>query len=330
MINFCMQQSGVRFSQGNQHCPDRPHAYTPSVPGAAQQHISVLQSTVLTILAPAPGERVLDVTLGLGGHASAFLERISPDGTLTALDADGDNLAMAQERLAPYAGRTELRHANFRSVASLGLAPFDVILADLGLSSPHLDDAARGFSFRADGPLDMRFDRTSGRSAAEFLADAEDEEIASALWRYGDVRESRRIAKAAKAKPPRTTAEMRALVEGIAGWRAKELMPRVFQALRIAVNDEVGALESLLAAAPALLRPGGRLGIISFHSLEDRVVKHTFRTWTTPEKDPVTGRVAVPAPFALLTKHALVPDEQEIAQNPRSRSAKFRAIRLLP
>jgi 16S rRNA (cytosine1402-N4)-methyltransferase len=280
-------------------------------------------------LRPVPGDRVLDCTLGLGGHSGAFLEAIGPTGSLVGLDADSDNLALAKERLAPYGNRADLRHLNFRHVATL-TASFDIILADLGLSSPHLDDGERGFSFRADAPLDMRFDRTTGETAAQFLATREEAEIADTLWKYGEIRESRRLARFIKEVPPDTTTALAHRIERALGYNGRELLPRVFQALRIAVNDEMGALESLLAAIPALLAPGGRAGIISFHSLEDRLVKQAFRALTTPEKDPVTGRVSVPARFELLTRKALVPDGDELAENPRSRSAKFRAIRLLP
>lgn len=293
------------------------------------RHVSVLQETVLATLRPVPGDRVLDCTLGLGGHSGAFLEAIGPTGSLVGLDADSDNLALAKERLAPYGNRADLRHLNFRHVATL-TASFDIILADLGLSSPHLDDGERGFSFRADAPLDMRFDRTTGETAAQFLATREEAEIADTLWKYGEIRESRRLARFIKEVPPDTTTALAHRIERALGYNGRELLPRVFQALRIAVNDEMGALESLLAAIPALLAPGGRAGIISFHSLEDRLVKQAFRALTTPEKDPVTGRVSVPARFELLTRKALVPDGDELAENPRSRSAKFRAIRLLP
>lgn len=295
--------------------------------GTTSGHVPVLQTTVLRVLAPKPGERVLDCTLGLGGHSSAFLEATAPTGTLTALDADTRNLEAARTRLAPYGDRATLVHANFGDVASLNLGTFDIVFADLGLSSPHVDDPERGFSFRADGPLDLRYDRTSGMTAAEYLERASEDEIVTALHDYGEVHNYvRPLAKLLAGKQIETTQQLRAAVEEIFTYRAPSVLPRVFQALRIVVNSEVGVLESLLAAIPNLLNKGGRAGILSYHSLEDRPVKHAFRAWSESVKDPLTGRSIADPAFELLTKKAIVPDAQELSDNPRSRSVKFRAI----
>ncbi len=286
---------------------------------------------MLTFLQPVSGERVLDVTLGLGGHASAFADAVGPAGKLIALDADESNIALARTVLEAYADRVTIYHRNFSQIAGLLPLQVDVLFADLGVSSPHLDDPERGFTFRADAPLDMRYDRTCGKTAADFLRDAETGDIADVLRRYGEVAMPGRLARALHERfsgdGPRTTAEAKAAVESAVGYRAPSILPQVFQALRIKVNDELGALEALLAAVPDLMAPGGRCGIISYHSLEDRLVKHAFRALTTPVKDQTTGQIAVAAPFELLTRKAVVPSDDEIATNPRARSAKFRAIR---
>jgi len=290
-------------------------------------HVSVLHTTVLEILQPKPGESVLDVTLGLAGHAESFLRAIAPDGRLVALDADGENLAFAKDRLAPFADRTEFHHCNFRDLASLDLKPVDILFGDLGLSSPHVDNPERGFSFRFDGPLDLRFDRSRGETAADFLERISPEDLYVIFRKYGELQQSSRLSKLLAGKRWATTTEVKGAVEEAYGYRAKSVLPQVVQAIRIALNDEMGALEELLRVGMHLLKPGGRMGIISFHSLEDRLVKHTFREWCTPEKDVVTGKIAVEAPFELLTPKAVIPSDEEIRHNPRARSAKFRVIR---
>lgn len=290
-------------------------------------HTPVLLETVTAMLDPAPGETALDVTVGLGGHAAAFLERTAPDGSLTGLDADPENLALARSRLAPYGKRVRLLHANFRDIASLRLPPVDLLFADLGLSSPHLDDPLRGFSFRAEALLDLRFDRTAGMPASLWLQDVAERELVRVLRDDGELPGAARLARALKASAVATTSDVLRIAEETYGWRAKSFLPQIFQALRIAVNDELGSLEAFLNFAPKLLRPGGRLGIIGYHSLEDRRVKQAFRALTTPPKDPRTGQDAAPAAFMLLTKKAVVPTPAEVAENPRARSAKFRALR---
>jgi 16S rRNA (cytosine1402-N4)-methyltransferase len=307
------------------------------MPESSIAHISVLASdsqniSVFTYLSPQSGETVLDVTLGLGGHGFKFLEAIGPTGTYTGLDADAENLKRAAGRLSRFSDRTRLIHGNFRDVAELAPGPFDIVFADLGLSSPHLDDPSRGFSFRGNAPLDMRFDTSSGVFAEQMLRKMKDEEIAQILYRYAEIPRVRSLVMAITESLNATadvwtTDALKACVEKVFTYKSPGILPQVFQAIRIAVNDEMGALESLLTAVPSLLKHGGRCGIISYHSLEDRMVKQTFRTLTMAEKDETTGADKAPAPFTLLTKKAVVPSAEEQKENPRSRSAKFRAIK---
>lgn len=297
---------------------------------ADMRHISVMLTTVLDILQPRAGDRILDVTLGLGGHSEAFLNAIGPTGRLVALDADEENLRFARQRLAPFGTQAELHHINFGSVRSLELEPFDIVFADLGLSSPHIDNAERGFSFRFDGPLDLRFDRSRGDTAADFLERISPEDLYVVFRRYGELQQSNRLSKLLAGKRWETTSDVKKIVEEAYGYRAKSVLPQVFQALRIAVNDELSVLTELLHAGLDLLKPGGRMGVLSYHSLEDRIVKHLFREVCTPLKDPVTGKVAVPSAFELVTPKAIVPSDQEISENQRARSAKFRVIRKKP
>ncbi len=289
-------------------------------------------STLLRLLAPKSGDDVLDATIGLGGHAEALLRLTAPDGTLTGIDADSENLSLARERLSEFSGRTRFVHVNYRFLPMLRLASQDIILADLGVSSPHFDDPERGFSFRFDGPLDLRLDRSMGMKAAEFLLTAKQEDITRVLAVYGELPRAPSFAYALHMRAKtgdliETTFQLKECVEKFYGYLAPRLMAQVFQALRMHVNDELAALKSFLHEAPALLAPGGRMAVISFHSLEDRTVKRAFRALSTPERDPITGSVACEAPFELLTKKAAVQSEKEIARNPRARSAKLRAIR---
>jgi 16S rRNA (cytosine1402-N4)-methyltransferase len=289
-------------------------------------HVPVLLKETVRLLDPKPGDRVLDLTLGLGGHAAALCELLQGRGELVALDADEMNLTLAKERLKGLNVPAHFLHANFSAVATLNVGEFDAVLADLGLNSLHVDDAARGFSFRFEGPLDLRFDRTSGQTAAEKIEHSDEEELIAALRDYGELRFAGKLAGIIRRRAPKTTGELKAAVEEWGGRRAPGLLPQVFQALRIWVNDELAALDNLLKAIPDLLRPGGRAGIISFHSLEDRRVKHAFRALTDPPRDELTGKRGL-APFELLTPKAIRPDESETSQNPRSRSALLRAIR---
>lgn len=291
----------------------------------ALRHIPVLHTTVLKVLAPAPGETVLDVTLGLGGHAQAFLSAIGPTGLLIGLDADPRNLTLAA-KLLDGKGPVKLIHANFRALDTLPLPPLDIVFADLGLSSPHVDDPTRGFTFRSEAPLDLRYDPENGRSASELIGVSTPDELFTIFSTFGEFPGSARLGRVLAGKSVATTTALKGIVEQVFGYRAPKLLPQVFQALRIAVNDELGALRCLLDAAPRLLSSRGRIGILSYHSLEDRLVKHAFRSLCTPEKNPETGKTVRPASFALLTPKPLTASSAEIADNPRARSVKFRAI----
>lgn len=302
---------------------DRPDRLAPG------EHLPVLLDEVLHWLRPRPGGRYLDATLGNGGHAAAILDASTPDGRLLGLDADPAAIDVARERLARFGERVVLVNASFRTLDALaaehGFVPVDGIIMDLGLSSRQLDAGGRGFSFRRDEPLDMRFDPTRGESAADLLNRADEAEIADLLYQYGEERRSRRIARVVvrqrAARPFATTTDLVRAVEVAVGPRRGRLHPatRTFQALRIAVNDELGTLEDGLPAAARALAPGGRLAVISFHSLEDRRVKQFFRAGGTPE-----------APLAELTRKPLVPTAEELARNPRARSAKLRVAERTP
>ncbi len=295
-------------------------------------HIPVLLDEVINLLDPKPGDTVLDVTLGLGGHSSVMAQRIQPGGHLVALDADTSNLETARKRLADYDGVT-LIHTNFSALPGClpeGRRTFDVILADLGLSSPHVDDASRGFTFRSDAPLDMRYDQTSGMSAAELLSQWDPMRLRKILKDYGEISGSGVLVDAIVAHratgPIDTSNALVSLVKDVFGYRAEKILPQIFQALRIAVNDELCSLERLLDVAPALLNPGGRIGIISYHSLEDSIVKRRFRQLTAVEKDIITGKELTEPMWIELSRKGITPNEAEIRKNPRARSARFRAL----
>jgi 16S rRNA (cytosine1402-N4)-methyltransferase len=284
-------------------------------------HRSVLLEAVLEALQPRPGVgfRALDCTVGAGGHSFSVLERSSPDGYLIGLDADPGALELATRRLAPFAGRFELLNRNFSELEHLDLAPFDAILMDLGLSSMQLDTSGRGFSLKADEPLDMRFDPTADvETAADLLNSMSAAELERVLRAYGEEPRARRVARSIEyrrsQRPYRTTGDLVAAVVAALGPARGRIHPatKTFQALRIAVNDELGALETGLDAAVRLLKPGGRLAIISFHSLEDRIVKWRFRTR------------ADEGVLKVLTRKPLTPAEEEVKANPRARSAKLR------
>ncbi|HCI03778.1 MAG: 16S rRNA (cytosine(1402)-N(4))-methyltransferase RsmH [Candidatus Peribacteraceae bacterium] len=291
------------------------------------QHIPVLLKEVIELLNPKDGQVVLDVTIGLGGHAKAFLVRIGSRGKLIGLDADQNNLSLANEALAEFGSAVELHLTNFSQINELNIPKVDIVFADLGLSSPHIDDPNRGFTFREDASLDMRYDQSSGITASELISSLKEDALANVLWKYGELRTSRRIAKIIKESDKvDTTFKLKECIEKSAGYKAKHIIPQVFQALRIAVNDELGSLEILLSQVPDLIKPGGRIGIISYHSLEDRMVKQAFRKLSEPEIDPVTGQIVKAAPFEIVTKKPIVPSESEIEANPRARSAKLRII----
>lgn len=289
------------------------------------QHVAVMTTEVLELLRPRAGGRYIDGTLGGAGHAAAILQASEPDGRLLGLDADADALERARQRLAPFGERAVLVQSSFRLLQRVaeayGFAPCDGVVFDLGLSSDQLADPERGFSFQQDGPLDMRFDRRTGQTAADLLNQASEQELADIFFHYGEERRARRLARMIverrRVQPFRRTTDLLAAVQAVLGGRRGRLHPatRVFQALRIAVNDELGALREGLAGALEVLGLGGRLVVISFHSLEDRIVKQFFLE---------QARAAVPR-VRILTRKPLTPRAEEIRANPRSRSAKLRA-----
>jgi 16S rRNA (cytosine1402-N4)-methyltransferase len=317
-----------------------------SIDPTAVTHVPVMADEVIEAMAPRAGTTHVDATLGGGGHAERILESSSPDGRLLGLDADGAAIARVRDRLGSRFGeRLTLRQANFRELATVapdaGFGAVDGCLFDLGLSSFQLADEDRGFGFRAGGPLDMRFDTDRGIGAAELLATLDRDELTALFRRYGEEPFAGRIARAIvetrRAAPIRTAEELAALVARVAPSRApgrRRVHPatRVFQALRIAVNEELDALGAGLAAAVDLLRPGGRLAVLSYHSLEDRIVKRFLqaerRGCTCPPEAPVCVCGRQPR-LRLLTPKGLVPSTAEISANPRARSARLRAAERL-
>ncbi|MDY0268258.1 16S rRNA (cytosine(1402)-N(4))-methyltransferase RsmH [Trichloromonas sp.] len=309
------------------------------------EHRSVLVAEVLHWLAPRPGGIYLDGTLGGGGHARLILEASSPDGRVIGLDRDPAALKKAGVVLAPFGERALLRHANFSEasevLAELGIAGVDGMLLDLGVSSHQLDSSERGFSFRGDAPLDMRMDPTCGLSAAEVLAQADAETLTRIFREFGEERWAgriaRRIVRVRQERPLRTTFELADLVmDTVPGGHVPgRIHPatRVFQALRIHVNQELEHVARGVAAGIGLLKPGGRLVVISFHSLEDRIVKRIFqnetRTCVCPPGLPVCVCNVHPR-IELLTRKAVRAAAGEVAENPRARSAVLRAVERLP
>jgi 16S rRNA (cytosine1402-N4)-methyltransferase len=309
-------------------------------------HTPVLAEEVMSMLAPAPGSLQIDATLGGGGHTERILEATDPDGRLLGVDADGAAIARVDGRLRPRFGdRLVLRQSNFRELGQVATAAgFDRVdgaLFDLGLSSYQLADAERGFGFRAGGPLDMRFDTGRGVPASELLATLDANELAALFRRYGEEPKAGRIARAVvearHTAPIATAEELAALIERVVPPNPRQPRrthpaTRVFQALRIAVNEELDALALGLAAALDLLRPGGRLVVLSYHSLEDRIVKRFIagerRGCVCPPELPVCVCGRNPR-LRLLTRPSLTPSADEIAANPRARSARLRAAERL-
>lgn len=323
---------GVRPVQGPADLPYGQH-------GQDKDHVPVLYDTVLAHLALGPGDHVIDGTLGGAGHAVGLLQATAPDGRLLGLDRDPEALARARERLGPLGQRAVLVQSSFRELKAVAymhhFSPADGILLDLGLSSYQLALPQRGFSFVKDGPLDMRFDPSQGPTAADLVNKLRTEELVKILYHYGEEKQSRRIAQAiVAARPLKTTRELAETIAKAVGRRKGRIHPatKSFQALRIAVNDELGALEAVLPQAVELLRPGGRLAIISFHSLEDRLVKRFFRRQAQdcicPPEQPVCTCQHQPT-LRVITRRPVRPDETEIAQNPRARSARLRVAEKL-
>ena len=292
------------------------------------EHTPVMTAEALRHLRPEHGGVFVDCTVGLGGHARAMLEAGAT--RVIGLDRDRDALGLAREALTPWADRVELVHSDYRAIdavlESRRVVRIDGALADLGVSSMQFDEPGRGFSFQRDEPLDMRMDRTTGDTAAALIASADERELADTIYTFGEERFSRRIARAIvearRVTPVDTTGKLAAIVRRAVPFRGHQRIDpatRTFQALRIWVNRELDGLDAFIGAAVRRLRVGARLVVITFHSLEDRIVKHTFRAL---EK-------SADAALKVLTKKPLVPTESEIAANPRARSAKLRAAERL-
>ncbi len=293
---------------------------------------------VLAALRPRPEGRYADGTLGGGGHAAAILAASSPSGWLYGCDRDGAAIEAAIRRLAEFAGRFEIRRGNFAELADwISPASCDGVLLDLGVSSPQLDEAERGFSFQRDGPLDMRMDRRQPVTAAELVNGLHETELQEIFWQLGGEPQARRLARAIvrerQARRLETTAQLASLIERLAPRGGKKRHPatRVFQALRMAVNDERRSLLSGLAAACTILKPGGRLVVLSFHSIEDRLVKEFGRAQSLPYT--VAGGVDVPElrqprrpVMQWAPRKAIEPGAAELAANPRARSARLRVL----
>jgi 16S rRNA (cytosine1402-N4)-methyltransferase len=290
---------------------------------AAPTHEPVMVAETVTLLAPSRGGLFVDCTVGLGGHARALLE--AGASRILGLDRDPDALQLAADALAGFGDRVELVHADYRDLARMlderGLPGIDGALADLGVSSMQLDSEGRGFSFRRDDPLDMRMDRSQGPTVADLIATVDEESLANVIFQYGEERYSRRIARAIVAArrldPIRTTIALAQVVRRAIprrGYQRIDPATRTFQALRIWVNRELEGLDRFLEAAVRRLHSGARLVVIAFHSLEDRIVKHTLRA--LQQRDALVQ---------VLTKKPIVPRDEEVAANPRARSAKLRA-----
>lgn len=288
-------------------------------------HVPVLAVEVLQGLQPKHGETVLDATLGAGGHSALLAAEIGKTGALYAFDADPENIEIAKQTLQNVECPVTIVHTNFGTAPMTTLPPFDIIFADLGLSSLHLDIAERGFSFRFDAPLDLRYDRTSGTTAAEKIATLSEEEIVKILWQYGEIEKPYKLAKVIASSTITTTFQLKAAIDTVYTFKAKLYYAQVFQAFRMYTNQELETLQTLLSYV-SHLKPGGRMGIITFHSLEDRIVKHAFKEYATSTIDDYTGASLDDAAFILLTKKPICPSQAEIDANPRARSAKLRIL----
>ena len=303
---------------------------------AQLSHQPVLYQDILEALHPDPGEHYVDATVGAGGHAWGILNTSGPDSTLLGLDVDPQALAIAGQRLSDFQERCTLVQASYTSLLNqlqkLGWEEVDGIVIDLGVSSMQLDTPERGFSFRAEGPLDMRFSPTGNLTAETLINTLPEDKLADLIWRYGEEKQSRRIAKAIyAARPLKTTGQLAAVIRGAVKGYPGRIDPatRTFQALRIAVNEELQAVETFLPQAVAALKPGGRLAVIAFHSLEDRIVKQYFRREShdciCPPEQPVCT-CGHKAALKEVNRRPIMAQEAEIKVNPRARSARLRII----
>ncbi|MCK9245804.1 MAG: 16S rRNA (cytosine(1402)-N(4))-methyltransferase RsmH [Anaerolineaceae bacterium] len=307
-----------------------------AVPPAPQPHRSVLYQETIEYLAPKSSGRYLDCTAGAGGHAYGILEASSPDGQLIAIDLDPTAIQLTSERLRPFGQRATVLHDSYLNSARIlqrkGWEEVDGILLDLGVSSMQLDQVERGFSFRSEAPLDMRFNPTAGETAADLVNRLTEKELADVIWKYGEERHSRRIARRIiQTRPVLTTTQLAEAVRSAVGGTRGRIDPatRTFQAIRIAVNDELRTVEEAIPGLIELLKPKGRLVIISFHSLEDRLVKLAFRRESVdclcpPEQ--VICACGHKASIKILTPRPVVAGQEEINENLRARSAKLRAV----
>jgi 16S rRNA (cytosine1402-N4)-methyltransferase len=294
------------------------------------RHEPVLVAEVVTLIAPRPDGIYVDCTVGLGGHTEALFE--AGAGRVIGIDRDSDALAHARARLSSFGGvsdRLDLVHADYRELPAIlharGIDAIDGALVDLGVSSWQLDEPARGFTFRQDGPLDMRMDQSSGTALAERLRTVDEATLADVIYQFGEERHARRVARAIvrarDREPLERTSQLASIVRRAAGggtWQRIDPATRTFQALRIWINRELEGLDAFLEAAAGVLRTGRRLVVIAFHSLEDRIVKHTFRRLSQP-----------PAVLTILTRRPVEPGDAEIQRNPRARSARMRAAERL-
>jgi 16S rRNA (cytosine1402-N4)-methyltransferase len=297
-------------------------------------HQPVLYKEIIHALQPHRGGRYVDGTLGAGGHARGILEASAPDGQLLGLEVDPQAQAIARETLAPYEHRIHLVQASYTTLSAqlknLQWESVDGIVLDLGASSMQFDTPERGFSFQHDAPLDMRFGPGATQTAADLVNTYSESELADLIYDYGDEREARKIARAiVKARPLHTTGQLTAVIEAVSPRRGSRLHPatRTFQALRIAVNDELASIREILPEAVASLHVGGRLAVISFHSLEDRIVKNFFREQSKDVINPPYEKiyeVERKATIKEVTRKPIMPSDEEMKKNPRARSAKLR------
>jgi len=302
-------------------------------------HLPVLYHEIIHALQPRSPGKYIDATVGAGGHAWGILDESAPDGLLLALDRDPQALAIASQRLFDFKERVTLVHASYTHLLDemlrMGWPTVDGIIFDLGLSSMQLDTPERGFSFQSEGPLDMRFDPTEPVNAAELVNTLAEDDLADLIWHYGEEHASRRIAAAiVRSRPVTTTRQLAEIVSRAMGGQRSRIHPatRTFQALRIAVNQELQAVENVLPQAVNALAPGGRMAVISFHSMEDRLVKHFFRDESRdcicPPEQPECN-CEHKASLKIITRHPIVPNEEETLINPRARSARLRVAEKL-